>query len=114
MYKLVVFIPIENAEDFKENLFKAGAGKLGDYSHCCFQTEGVGQFRPLAGSNPTIGQYNKIEKVSEVRIETIVDKNCIEEVIAELYKSHPYEEPAFDLIELQNNKYSHLKNNLNY
>ena len=113
MYKLIIFVPIDSNEKFKEELFKVGAGRLGDYSHCCFETIGTGQFKPLAGSNPTIGQQDKIEKVKEVKLEMIVDEKSIERVITQLYVSHPYEEPAFDLIKLENRKFSHLKSHAN-
>ena len=109
MYKLVVFIPTQNLETVKENLFRAGAGRLGNYSHCSFESSGLGQFKPLLGANPSLGQVDKIENVEEIKFETLVDENCMEDVIKSLYKSHPYEEPAFDIIKLENNKFSHLK-----
>lgn len=110
MYKLIVFVPVESIDKFKDELFKAGAGRLGEYSHCCFETKGIGQFMPLTGSNPTVGQQYKIERVEEIKFETIVEKKSIENVLTTLYQAHPYEEPAFDLIELANHKFNHLKN----
>lgn len=109
MYKLIVFVPQKSCEKFKEELFKAGAGSLGNYSHCAFESTGVGQFKPLDGANPTIGGVGEVEKVEEIRLETMVSENVIEKVIKTLYLSHPYEEPAFDLIKLENQKFQHLK-----
>lgn len=110
MYKLIVFIPKKDTPKVKEALFKAGAGRLGEYSDCGFETQGLGQFKPLDKANPTIGSRGMIEYVEECKFETIVEQNSIEDVLLALYKSHPYEEPAFDLIELANNKFSYLKN----
>lgn len=109
MYKLIVFIPTDSLESFKNELFNSGAGKLGKYSHCSFESKGVGQFMPLNGSNPSLGKHNKVEKVQETRLEFLVELDLIEEVIKSLYKAHPYEEPAFDLIKLENDKFQHLK-----
>lgn len=109
MYKLIVFIPKSDCEKFKEELFKAGAGSLGNYSHCAFESTGVGQFKPLDGAIPTLGVVGDIEKIEEIRLETMVSENVIEEVIKTLYLAHPYEEPAFDLVKLDNPKFQHLK-----
>lgn len=113
MYKLVIFVPGENAETVKQSVFQAGAGKLGNYSHCSFETMGTGQFKPLKGSNPTLGSHDVLEEVAEIKLETLVDESCIENVIKAMYRSHPYEEPAFDVIKLENNKFDHLKDHLN-
>lgn len=109
MYKLIVFVPKNYCEKFKEELFKVGAGSFGNYSHCAFESTGLGQFKPLDGANPTLGGVGEVEKVEEIRLETIVSQNVIEEVIKRLYIAHPYEEPAFDLIKLENQKFRHLK-----
>jgi len=109
MYKLVVFVPTDSLDSFKNELFKSGAGKLGNYSHCSFETKGVGQFMPLNGSKPTLGELDKLEKVEETRLEILVGEDIVETVIQCLYKCHPYEEPAFDIIKLENDKFQHLK-----
>jgi dinuclear metal center YbgI/SA1388 family protein len=101
-YKLVVFTPEENSILLKEALFKAGCGNMGNYSHCSYSSEGLGSFKPLAGSNPHIGQTNRIARVEEERIEIIFPKIKKRQVIETLYKNHPYEEPAFDIIALEN------------
>lgn len=102
MYKLTVFIPDEAVEKVKSALFVAGAGKIGDYEQCCWQVQGTGQFMPLAGSTPHIGEQDKLETVGEWRVEMVVDKTLIAEAIEALKHSHPYETPAYDVIEVLN------------
>jgi len=101
-YKLVVFVPSENSILLKEALFKAGCGNIGNYSHCSYSCEGIGSFKPLAGANPHIGQHNRIERVEEDRIEMVFPKIKKRQIIEVLYQNHPYEEPAFDIIALEN------------
>lgn len=98
MYKLTVFIPTDAVESVKAALFAAGAGRIGDYEQCCWQVKGTGQFMPLAGSQPHIGTHNKIEKVDEWRVEMVVAKPVIHQVITALKQAHPYETPAYDVI----------------
>ncbi len=99
-YKLVAFVPAESLAEVSNAIFAAGAGAIGNYSHCGFGTAGTGTFRPLRGSRPAIGRTGKIEKVSEVRFETIVPAGRLDEVLAAMKKSHPYETPAFDVFKL--------------
>ena len=82
-------------------MFAAGAGRIGQYDNCCWQTAGTGQFRPLAGSNPHIGQHGAVETVPETRVELVVDDPLIRAVLAAMRSSHPYEEPAFDVVRLE-------------
>ncbi|WP_227429048.1 YqfO family protein [Psychrobacter sp. I-STPA6b] len=100
MYKLTVFIPNSHLEAVKTALFSAGAGTIGNYSHCCWQVQGTGQFKPLSGSQPHIGQHNEIEQVAEWRVEMVVANNKIHAVIAALKQAHPYETPAYDVIQM--------------
>ena len=100
MYKLTIFVPDEALEQVKSALFAVGAGKIGDYEQCCWQVQGTGQFMPLAGSNPHIGTHDSLETVVEWRIEMVVDKSIIVETIEALKRSHPYETPAYDVIEV--------------
>ncbi|MDY6828935.1 MAG: YqfO family protein [Pseudomonadota bacterium] len=97
MHKLVVFVPVDAVEQVKSALFDAGAGKLGDYDCCAWQSLGVGQFRPLAGANPSIGQVGVVEEVGEYRVETLVPDEALDAVLRALKAAHPYETPAFDL-----------------
>lgn len=100
MYKLTVFIPEHALEEVKSALFIAGAGNIGHYQQCCWQVKGTGQFMPLLGSNPHIGSQNNLETVEEWRVEMVVNKKRIREVIAALKQAHPYETPAYDVIEV--------------
>ena len=100
MYKLVFFVPESHLESVKSAVFAAGAGAIGNYDQCCWQVLGQGQFRPLAGSNPYIGQSNALEMVPEYRVETVCAEECIAQAVAALRKSHPYEEPAIDVWKL--------------
>ncbi len=100
MFKIVVFIPKTHTEKVKEEMFKAGAGKFKNYDNCSFEIEGVGQFRPLKNANPFIGKQNQLEKIAEMRVEMVCEKKCLNEVISAMKSAHPYEEVAFDVIQL--------------
>ena len=99
-YKLVTFVPENALEQVSQALFDAGAGRIGQYSSCSFRSPGTGTFFGEEGTNPTVGQAGKLEQASEIRLETVVPIDRIAEIIRALKKSHPYEEPAFDLNEL--------------
>ncbi len=99
---LSVFVPAANAETLKQGLFDAGAGHIGNYDHCAFQTNGVGSFRPLENSNPFSGQKGKTEIVEELKIEVVFQKHLKNKVLAALHENHPYEEVAYQCIELLN------------
>lgn len=99
MYKLTVFIPDSYLETVKTALFDAGAGQIGNYSHCCWQVLGQGQFMPLAGHHAFIGETGKLEVVAEWRVEMVVADDKIHSVINALHKNHPYETPAYDVIQ---------------
>jgi hypothetical protein len=101
MYKICVFVPEDAAEKVKQAMFEAGAGKIGDYDSCCWQTLGQGQFRPLEGSSPFIGEQNRIETVAEYRIEMVCADELIKDAVAAIKNSHPYEEPAYDVWKLE-------------
>ena len=96
-FKLVVFVPIEDVEKVSQALFDAGAGRIGNYSSCSFRLVGTGTFFGEAGSEPTVGQSGRLEKVDEIRLETVVPIGEVDAAIRALRASHPYEEPAFDL-----------------
>ena len=100
MYKLCVYIPQTHLEQVKQALFSAGAGVQGNYSDCCWQTLGTGQFKALEGSSPYLGQQKKTEYVNEYRLEMLVSNDCLKQVVSALRLAHPYEEPAFDLVQL--------------
>ncbi|MBY0415501.1 MAG: hypothetical protein K2Q18_15115 [Bdellovibrionales bacterium] len=98
MYKLTFYVPKDSAETVKNALFAVGVGKIGNYDSCSFETEGMGQFRALKDSNPTIGKVGVVEKIVELRVEMVMDDTIVKEAILTLKKSHPYETPAYDLV----------------
>ena len=100
MYKICVYVPEKHVEKVKQALFDAGAGRIGNYDSCCWQTEGIGQFRPLQNSNPTIGSLNEVEHVCEIKIELVCEDELVKETVRAIRESHPYEEPAFDVWKL--------------
>ncbi|MCG7576610.1 MULTISPECIES: YqfO family protein [unclassified Halomonas] len=100
MYKLAFFVPIENADSVKRAVFEAGAGRIGDYEHVCFHSRGTGQFRPMAGAEPHIGQVGTLETVDEFKIEMVCADEHIRAAIAALKLAHPYEEVAYDVWQL--------------
>ena len=99
-YKLICYIPETHIELVKNALFKAGCGQMGNYKHCGWSVLGTGQFKPLPAANPHIGQANKMSYVPEIRFETIIPAHVIKPAIKALHSSHPYEEPAYEIIAL--------------
>jgi dinuclear metal center YbgI/SA1388 family protein len=98
--KLAVFVPKAEEQKVRAALGQAGAGFIGQYSHCTFRTEGIGTFLPLEGTNPYIGEQGKIEQVEEVKIETLFPASIEKRVIQAMLKAHPYEEVAYDVYTL--------------
>ncbi len=102
--KWVVFVPTQDpatAEAVRSAMFAAGAGHIGDYSHCSWSTSGVGQFLPHDGASPAIGTVGTVERVAEDRVEMVALRSRRTDVLAALRSAHPYEEPAFDLVALE-------------
>lgn len=100
--KLTVFVPTINKETLLSALYEAGAGKIGNYDHCSFQTEGTGSFRPNENAKPRIGTSNIDESVKESKIEVMVPKHLVQNVLSCMREAHPYEEVAYYLQELIN------------
>jgi dinuclear metal center YbgI/SA1388 family protein len=98
--KWVVFVPAGDAETVREALFAAGAGHIGDYSHCSWSVAGTGQFLPGPSASPAIGTRGEIERVTEQRVEVIARAGIRAAVLAAMRASHPYQEPAFDVVSL--------------
>lgn len=96
-YKIVVYVPEEHADMLREVMGAAGAGKIGNYSHCTFSVKGTGRFRPEDGANPAIGEVGKLEEVAEERIETVCSEGSLQAVLKAIRETHPYEEPATDV-----------------
>lgn len=97
MYKICFYVPTSHLETVKSAMFKKGAGKIGNYGCCAWQTLGEGQFVPLTGSKAFIGVQDQLEKVEEYKVEMVCDDTLIKDVISALKNSHPYEEPAYDV-----------------
>lgn len=100
--KLAVFVPRTHVESVRTALFDAGAGAIGDYDECSYNTSGYGTFRPLAGANPTIGSLNQQERVEETKIEVIYPERLERAILVSMYAAHPYEEVAHDIFALDN------------
>lgn len=101
--KLVVFIPDGvHVENVRKAMCDAGAGWICKYSDCTFMGEGMGTFKPLEGTNPFIGETGVIEKTKEVRLETVVREDSLDDVVSAMLAAHPYEEVAYDIYTLEN------------
>lgn len=98
--KWVVYVPRENAEAVQEAVFEAGAGHIGDYSHCSWSVSGIGQFLPHEGASPAVGSVGSVERVAEDRFEVVAPARARGAVLAAMRAAHPYEEPAFDIFAL--------------
>ncbi len=101
--KLVTFCPTDKAEEIRIALFKAGAGQIGLYDNCSFNSGGTGTFRASEQTNPYVGEKGKIHFEPETRIEVIFPAYTESAVISSLINVHPYEEPAYDIYPLKNN-----------
>jgi dinuclear metal center YbgI/SA1388 family protein len=99
--KLVVFVPASHHEQVLQAVCAAGAGHIGRYSHCTFNTPGQGTFLPLPGTNPFLGQVGTLERADEIRLETVVPESRVEAVVRAMLAAHPYEEVAYDLYPLE-------------
>lgn len=99
-YQITFYVPQEQCEEVKEAMFQAGAGKLDNYEACSWQVLGEGQFRPMEGSKPFLGETNKLEKVLEYKVEMLCVADKLETVIKALKSSHPYEVPAYGVLAL--------------
>jgi hypothetical protein len=95
--KLVVFVPPEALDAVRDAVFAAGAGRIGDYERCSWYTEGTGTFLGGEGTDPSIGEKGREERVLELRLETVFPEERQVQVVAALRDAHPYEEPAFDI-----------------
>ena len=97
MYKLCFFVPESHLQAVKAAVFAAGGGRIGAYDSCCWQTLGMGQFRPLAGSQPFIGQSGQLEQIQEWKVELVVADALIQSAVKALQQAHPYETPAYEV-----------------
>ena len=98
--KIVVGVPETHADAVRRAMGDAGAGKIGDYSHCSFSAKGIGRFKPLKNAHPSIGKIGELEEVAEEQIETVCLKKDLDKVIDAIKKVHPYEEIAISIYPL--------------
>ena len=98
--KIIVTIPIENAEEVRNAICEVGAGVIGNYTHCSMSTKCIGTFKPNDNANPYIGKNNKLEFVEEEKLEAVCDIDIAKKVLKKLREVHPYEEPGIDIIPL--------------
>ena len=99
LYVLCVYVPESHLKPLKKAIFKAEGGKIGDYDSCSWESKGVGQFRPLEGSRPFIGEQGMVEKVVEYKLEVVIREEKLSNVLAAMKEAHPYEEPAYHVLE---------------
>jgi dinuclear metal center YbgI/SA1388 family protein len=99
-FKLVVFVPANGVDKVAQAMFAAGAGHIGDYTHCSFRSAGQGTFLGGEAAKPAVGQRGRLEFVDELRLETLVPAPVLSAVVVAMLKAHPYEEPAFDVYPL--------------
>lgn len=95
-------MPTTHVDEVKKAVFDVGAGRIGNYDSCCWQIAGQGQFRPLIGSVPFLGEVDQMMYVDEVRVETVCHDEFVQSIVTALRQAHPYEEPAFDVWHLAN------------
>ena len=96
LYKIEFYVPESHLEVTKKALFDIGAGRIGNYDSCCWETLGTGQFRPLEDSNPYQGKSDYIEKIKEYKIELVCKEALLKDSINAIKKTHPYETPAYN------------------
>lgn len=101
LFKLVVYVPASHHRSVLDAILAAGAGVIGDYSHCSFSSEGTRTFLPGSGTNPHIGSPGRLERAEEIRIETVLTESVRAKAVQAMIKAHPYEEVAYDLYALE-------------
>lgn len=99
--KIVVYVPESHTEAVRVAMGDAGAGHIGNYSHCAFITKGTTYFKPLEGSHPTEGVVGELSQVTEDKIETVCMKEDVEKILEAIESAHPYEEPAIDIYPIE-------------
>lgn len=102
LYQLFFYVPASDLEAVKAAIFATGAGRIGNYDHCCWQVRGQGQFLPLAGARPHLGTVGTVEQVDEYRVELILPGDQVAAALAAMKHAHPYEEIAHGVVKLEN------------
>jgi len=98
--KLVWFVPEDALDATRDAVFEAGGGAIGDYQRCSWYTAGTGTFHGGDETSPAVGEPGREERVPELRVETVVPADRVENAVAALRAAHPYEEPAYDVYPL--------------
>lgn len=101
MYKIIFFVPTTHVEEVKTAMFNQGGGKAINYDQCAWQVLGEGQFFACKNANPYLGEKNQLTKVPEYYVEMFCSPEVLHNVVAALKKSHPYEEPAYQVIKIE-------------
>lgn len=101
MKKLEFYVPLSHLEPVTQALFAVGAGRIGNYDACCWYTRGTGQFRPLAGSSPYLGDTGEIHREAEYKVELVFADQHQQAVISALKQAHPYETPAYQVLTVE-------------
>ena len=101
MYRIGVYVPESHLEIVKEAMFAKGGGKYEKYDRCSWQVLGTGQFKPLENANPHVGTPGELETILEYRLEMTCADNLVGPVIQAMLAAHPYEEPAYDAVEIK-------------
>lgn len=96
-----MYVPETHSDTVREAIGVAGAGVIGNYTHCTFTIKGIGRFKPVEGANPTIGEIGKLEEVQEERIETVCTGDNLQAILKAIKEVHPYEEPATDIYQIE-------------
>jgi hypothetical protein len=104
MYKIGVYVSESHLERVKEAMFAKGGGRYGTYDRCSWQVAGTGQFRPSMDADPFIGTPGELEKIIEFRVEMVCEDAVVKEVIEGMLATHPYEEPAYDIVKIKTYK----------
>ena len=107
MFKLTTFVPGEAVDAVRDALAEAGAGVIGNYTHCSFQSPGTGTFKPEEGAEPYVGKVGELEKAAEFRLEMLVAEDRLHDAISALIAAHPYDEVAYDVYPLWNKGVTH-------
>ena len=102
IYKLITFVPKDHFTDVQKALFTSGAGAIGNYYDCSFQSNGIGSFTGNDESNPVIGKQNVFTEVEEIKLEVTFEKHLQSSILKALFNAHPYEEVAYEIAKLEN------------
>ena len=100
--KLFTFVPAEKAEKVRNAIFEAGGGQIGNYSECSFNAEGTGTFKAGQGADPYVGNIGERHQENEIKIEVIIPAHLEDRIVAAMKAAHPYEEVAYDVVNLSN------------